>query len=199
MVDLAGSTTASGGTMKKVLVGSLLGLVVMLAWFVVVDGMLGLTRSIRMKQLPNERVVYSFLEKHVEEPGRYVCDPEVTPQQEYPGDDPIFVVNYSGLGHADAGQEMVVGLLVMLLALVAGAGLLGNSSPRVLSGYASRLIFFATIGFVVAIFGLLNRFGLGAHSLGDALILAAHDMLAWGVAGLVVCRIVRPRVQQQAE
>lgn len=179
--------------MKRVLVGSLLGLVVMLAWFVVVDGILGLTRSIRMKQLPNERTVYSFLIEHVEEPGRYVCDPEVTPEQEYPGDDPIFVVNYSGLGHDDAGKEMVLGLLVMLFALVAGAGLLWNSSPRVLSGYASRLIFFVTIGVVVAIFGLLNRFGLGAHSLGDALLLTIHDIVAWGGAGLVVCRIVRPK------
>ena len=185
--------------MKRILLASLLGLVVMAAWFVVVDGILGFTRSIRMKQLPNERAVYSFLIKHVEEPGRYVCNPEPAPEQGYPGDDPVFVVNYSGLGHAEAGREMLVGLLVMLLSLGAGAALLGKSSPRVLSRYASRLVFFAMIGVVVALLGLLNRFGIGAYPLADALTLAIHDVLAWGAAGLVVCRIVEPNEEKQTE
>jgi hypothetical protein len=185
--------------MKKVLLGSLLGLVVMLAWFVVVDGIFGFTRNIRMKPLPNERAVYSFLIENVEEPGRYVCNPMVIPDQGYPGEDPIFVVNYSGLGHDDAGQEMLVGLLVMILSMVAGSGLLRKSSPHILPRYVSRFGFFLTIGVVAALFGLMNRFGLGAYPLGHALTLAAHDLIAWGLAGLVVCRIVKPNVGKQTE
>ena len=78
--------------MRRVLVASLLGLVVMLVWLVVVDGVLGFTRNIEMNTLPNERVVYTFLTQQVTEPGRYVCNPEVTPAQDFPGEEPIFAI-----------------------------------------------------------------------------------------------------------
>ncbi len=183
--------------MKRVLIASLLGLVVMLVWGVVVDAILGFTRNIEMNQLPDERAVYVFLIQHVAEPGRYVCNPEVTPGQEFPGEEPIFAIQYSGLGHADAGQEMLVDLAATLLALFVGASLLGKSSPSVLSRYASRVFFFTTIGVVVALLSLLNRFGISSYSLRDALALAIHDLLAWTIAGLAVSWIVRPREARQ--
>lgn len=145
-----------------------------------------------MKQLPNERVVYAFLSEHVTRPGRYVCNPEVLPEQRFPGNAPIFAVHYSGLGHDDAGQEVILGVVVALLAPIAGAWLLGNASSRILSRYGSRLLFFAMIGIVLFLLGTAARFGISAYSLGDALALGAHDLAAWVLAGCVVAWIMRP-------
>jgi hypothetical protein len=184
--------------MKRTLVASLLGLVVMLVWLVVINGILGFTRSIEMNTLPDERAVYAFLTQQVVEPGRYVCNPEITPAQEFPGDEPVYTIYYSGLGHADAGQEMLIELLAMLLALLVGAWLLARSSPSVLSRYGTRVFFFSMIGVVVALLGLMNRFGIGAHPLGDGLALAAHDLFAWVIAGLVVSWVVRPTEDKRA-
>lgn len=180
--------------MKRVILGGLLGGVVLVIWFVVIDGVLGFKREIEMNQLADERAVYAFLVENVPEPGRYVVNPEISPDQAYPGDDPIFAVQYSGLGHADAGQEMLVGLVVMLLTPVVAAWLLSNASSRVLSGYGSRLFFFSVIGVVFALFGVMARFGLARYPLGDAVALSTHDLLAWVFAGLVVARFVTPAV-----
>jgi hypothetical protein len=179
---------------KRVILAGLLGGVVLVVWFVIVDGFVGFKRGIEMNQLADERAVYAFLVEHVPEPGRYVCNPEISPDRGFPGDDPVFAVQYSGLGHADAGQEMLVGLVVMLLTPVVGAWLLSNASSRILSRYGSRLLFFSAIGVVFTLFGVMARFGLARYPLGDAVVLSVHDLLAWVVAGLVIARFVRPAV-----
>ncbi len=178
--------------MRRILIGGLLGGIVMIAWFIVADGILGLKRTIDMKKLPNERVVYAFLIENITTPGRYVCNPEVLPEQRFPGGAPIFAVQYSGLGHDDAGQEMFIGLIVALLAPLAGAWLLGNASGRIRSRYGSRILFLAMIGIVLFLFGTASRFSLSAYSFGDAVTLAGHDLAAWLAAGLVVAGVVKP-------
>jgi hypothetical protein len=178
--------------MKRIILAGLLGGAVFLVWFIIIDGILGFKRGIEMKQLINERWVYTFLSEHVTEPGRYVCNPEVLPEQGFPGEDPIFVVQYSGLGHADAGQEMLVGLIVMFLAPFLGAWVLANASSRILSGYCSRLLFFSGIGAVMSLFGIMARFSIGGYPLGDTLALTLHDLVAWVVAGIVIARLVKP-------
>jgi hypothetical protein len=178
--------------LRRVLVAGLLGGLVMVIWLVVADGILGFKRGIEMNQLPQERRVYAFLMEHVTQPGRYVLNPEVLPEQRFPGDAPIFSVQYSGLGHADAGQEVIVGLVVMLMSPVVGAWLLANASGRVHARYGSRVGFFAAIGLVIALLGLGARFGLAAYSIRDASLLAVHDLGAWFLAGLVVAWVVGP-------
>ena len=185
--------------MKKVLIGGLLGGFVLIAWLIVVDGILGFKRSIEMNQLPNERIVYEFLKEHITEPGRFICNPEVTPEQSFPGDDPIFAVHYTGLGHDDAGQEMILGLVVMFLAPIIGAWLLWNASSRVLSRYLSRFLFFVIIGVVVVLFGILARFGLASYSFSDAVALIIHDFTAWVLAGLIVAWKVSPDKARNTE
>jgi hypothetical protein len=180
--------------LKRVILAGLLGGVVLAVWFVIVDGFLGFKRGIEMNQLADERTVYAFLVEHVPDPGRYVVNPEISPDQAFPGDHPVFAVQYSGLGHADAGQEMLVGLVVMLLTPVVGAWLLSNASSRVLSGYGSRLFFFSVIGIVFTLFGVMGRFGLAGYPLGNAVVLSVHDLLAWVVVGLAIARFVRPAV-----
>jgi hypothetical protein len=181
-----------GGLVKKVLIGGLLGSFALIVWLIVVDAILGFKRNIEMNQLPNERIVYEFLSEHITKPGRFVCNPEVTPDQSFPGNDPIFAVHYTGLGHDDAGQEMLLGLVVMLLAPIIGAWLLWNASSRVLSRYSSRVLFFATIGIVVLLFSISARFGLASYTLSDAVALGVHDFAALVVAGLLVAWKVKP-------
>lgn len=178
--------------MKRIVIAGLLGGVIFFAWFIIVDGILGFKRSIEMNQLSNERSVYDFLVEKVTEPGRYVCNPEILPEQRFPGDDPIFVVHYSGLGHDDAGLEMLVGLIVMFLAPFLGAWLLSNASTRVLSSYGSRILFLFGIGVVFSFFGIMERFSIASFPLGDTLLLTLHDLAVWVVAGLVIARVIRP-------
>jgi hypothetical protein len=178
--------------LKRVMIAGLMGGLVMIVWLIVVDGILGFKRGIDSKQIPEERSVYAFLAEHVKEPGRYVLNPEVVPEQGFPGDDPIFSVQYTGLGHDDAGQEMIVGLVIMLLSAIAGAWLVSNSSSRILSRYHRRVAFLAMIGVVVALLGIGARFGLAAYSFGDASALALHDLGAWIAAGLVMSWLIRP-------
>jgi hypothetical protein len=185
--------------MKKVVMGGLMGGFVLIVWLIVVDGLMGFKRNIEMNQIPDERTVYEFLKKHVTEPGRFIFNPEVTPDQRFPGDDPIFAVHYTGLGHDDAGLEMMLGLAVMLLAPIIGAWLLWNASSRVLSRYQSRVLFFASIGIVMALFTFLARFGLASYSLRDSVALTAHDLTAWVLAGLVVAWKVSPYQRRKAQ
>jgi len=182
--------------MQRVIIAGLLGGAVLMVWFVIVDGILGFKRGIEMNTVADERSVYAFLVDHVPEPGRYVVNPEIVPAQAFPEHDPVFSVQYSGLGHADAGQEILLGLVVMLLAPVVGAWLLFNASSRVLSGYGSRIVFFSVIGLVFTLFGVMTRFGLASYSLGNAVALSVHDLAAWIIAGLVVAWFVRPAVPE---
>ncbi len=181
-----------GGHMNRVMAGGVLGALVMLGWLVVADGVFGLRRSVDTDQLEDERAVYEFLVEHVRVPGRYVANPAVVPEQGFPGDAPIFAVHYTGLGHADAGREMLGSLIVLLLASFLGAWLLANSSQSVRSRYGWRVAFFGAVGLVAALLGFGTRFGLAAYSMTDALALAAHDCAAWVLAGLVVALVVRP-------
>jgi len=178
--------------MKRVLLAGLLGGLVFLASFMIVDGLLGFKRGIEMNELSNERLVYRFLKEQVKEPGRYVCNPEILPEQGFPGDAPIFIVQYSGLGHDDAGQEVLVGLIVMFLAPFFGAWILANASSRILSNYGNRLLFFSGIGIVMALFGIITRFSIGGYPLGNALILTLHDLVVWVLIGLVIAWYVKP-------
>lgn len=172
----------------------------MIAWFIIADGILGLKRSIDMKTLPNEREVYAYLSKNVTEPGRYVCNPEILPEQRFPGEAAIFAVHYTGFGHDDAWQEMILGLLVAVLAPITGAWLVRNASARILSRYGSRFMFFAGLGVVAALLGILARFGIASYSLSDAVALGLHDLAAWMVAGVFVAwKVTSGRERSLAE
>lgn len=185
--------------MRRILVAGLLGAVALIVWTFVVDAFLGYKRSIEMDQLPAEREVYAFLRERVTEPGRYVCNPEVRPGEEFPGHEPVFSIQYSGVGHADAGQEMIVSLVIMLLAPTLGACLLSKTADRTLASYGRKVFFFVELGIVVALFSGVARFGIGAYSLRDALALALHDVLAWTVVGLVVAWRIRPQPPSAAK
>ena len=178
--------------LKKVIVSGLLGGVVLIVWGFVVNGIFGFNSSINMKQVPNERQVYEILKESIVEPGRYICNPELSLSGTFPGEEPVFSIHYSGMGHESAGGLALFQLAVFLLAPTIGAWMLSVTSGRIISSYPRKVLFFAVIGLLFAVFGDLMNFGIDDYPLNDALILAVHDIIVWTLVGLVVAWRIKP-------
>jgi len=177
---------------KKVIISGLLGTVVLIIWNILINGIFGFKSSIDMKQIPNERQVYAVLKENIVEPGRYTCNPEITPERRFAEGEPVFSVFYGGVGHEAAGGEMLSSLVVFLLAPVIAAWLLAQTSAKILSGYGRKVLFFSLIGLLFAIYHRLTNFGIGNYPLSDAIILAIHDVVLWTLMGLVVAWRMKP-------
>lgn len=179
--------------MKRVIVAGVLGGVVLMVWTFVVNGVLGFQAGIDMKRIPAERQVYELLEEHIADPGRYIFNPEVTPEERFPDGQPVFSVLYSGMGHESAGGLMWVGLMVFLLAPMIGAWMLTQTSERVKSSYGRKVLFFVAIGLLLALFGDLPRFGIGGYPAKDAIAFAMNHIVVWTLVGLVVAWRIQPQ------
>jgi hypothetical protein len=82
--------------------------------------------------------------------------------------------------------------LAFFLAPTIGAWLLSLTSERILSNYFRKVLFFAGIGLLFAVFGDLSNFGIGNYPLSDALILAVYTIAIWTIVGLVVAWRMQP-------
>lgn len=182
---------------KKVIVAGLLGGVVLMVWTVVVNGILGFQARVEMKEMAGEREVYEVLKQHVVEPGRYVCNPELTAERRFPEGEPVFSVLYGGVGHEAAGGLMLVGLIVFILAPIIGAWMLSQASRRVLTSYPRKVLFFIAIGLLFALFADVMKYGIGGYPAGDTLLLAANHVAVWTLVGLVVAwRLTPARIKE---
>jgi len=177
---------------KKVLVAGLLGGIVLVVWTFVVNGVLGFNRSINMKQVPNERQVYTVLKENIVKPGKYVCNPELTLARTFPDEEPAFSIQYGGTGHGSAGVGMLVGLASFFLAPTIGTWMLSTTSAPNGSSYPRKVFFFTAIGLSLVIVGDLGKFGPGGYPSSDVLTLAVHDVVAWTFVGLVVAWRIKP-------
>jgi hypothetical protein len=178
--------------LKKVIVSGLLGGVILIAWAFVVNGILGFKSSVDMKPISDERQVYEILKANIVEPGRYICNPELSVSGSFPSEEPVFSIHYSGMGHESAGGLMLFQVVVFLLAPMIAAWMLSATSGRILASYPLKVLFFAAIGLIVAVYGDLVQFGIDSYRLGDALMLAAYDVVAWTLVGLVVAWQIKP-------
>jgi len=84
--------------MKRIVIAGLLGSLALIVWMVVVNGLLGFSSRIHMKQVDNERLVYEVLKENVSQPGRYVVNPDTTSGGRFPDGEPVYGVMYSGKG-----------------------------------------------------------------------------------------------------
>ncbi len=184
--------------MKKVIVSGLVGAVALLVWTFVLNGLLGFNARLSMKQVPNEREVYNMLKMTISEPGRYLCNPALTSDGRFPANEPVFGIQYSGVGHEAAGFGVILGLLQFLIVPLIGAWMLSKTSEVFRSRFMNRLWFFVMIGFLVAIAGDLGSFGIGASPLAVALIFAARTIVTWTILGLVVAVLMRPSHQTES-
>lgn len=180
--------------LKKVIVPGLMGGVVVIVWAFVVNGILGFQARIDMKQIADERQVYAILKEQIVEPGRYVCNPALTPEGRFPDGEPVFSVLYGGVGHEAAGGLALLGLVIFLISPMVGAWLLSQASARVISSYARKVLFFVAMGLLLALSADLPRFGIGGYPSRDALLLGASHLVMWTLVGLVVAWRMKPDV-----
>lgn len=171
--------------LKRVIFSGLVGWVVLAVWTFAVNGIFGFKSRMDMKQIVNERQVYDVLKDNVVEPGRYMCNPEMT-QTGFPDNQPAFSIQYAGFGHESAAQESVIHLVLALLASMTATWMLSMTSEGVLRSYAKRVLFFAAIGLFLAASSEMPKFGIGGYPLNNAFILAIHAIIQWTVVGLVV-------------
>lgn len=184
--------------MKKMFVAASAGAVVLLIWTFALNGILGLNARLNMKHVPNEREVYNMLKAAITEPGRYLCNPALTPAGRFPENEPVFGILYSGVGHEAAGLGAVLGLLQLLIVPSIGAWLLSKTSEQFRSRILNRVLFFVAIGFLLAVAGDLNTFGIGASPLTVALISAARTIVTWTILGSAIGALMRPSPQPNA-
>lgn len=178
--------------LKRVIISGLLGGVILVAWTLAANGILGFRSNIDRKPIRDERQVYDCLKGNIVEPGRYICNPEVALSDTFPGEEPVFGITYSGMGHGSAGRLMLVQLVLFFLAPAIGAWMLSLTSRRILTSYPRKVLFFAALGLLVALSGLLTNYRIDSYPLTDALLLAAHDVIAWTLVGLVVAWRIQP-------
>jgi hypothetical protein len=179
--------------MKRVLIPGLLAAVVYFLTTFVANVMFGFSNRITMKQVPNERAVYEVLRDNVTEPGIYLCNPALTADRRFPDNEPAYGIHYSGIGHESAGLGGILGLFIVIAAPIIATWMLSVTSERFISSYANRVLFFFTLGCLLAAFSDLNRFGIGGYPLSHALILSARTVLTWTLMGLVVAWRTHPR------
>ena len=178
--------------MKRIIVAGLLGSLVMIVWLTVVNGLFGFSARIDMNKVENEPEVYQFLKENVTEPGRYVINPEVTPERRFPGDEPVFGLFYSGVGHDAAGGMMIFGLIAIIIVPFLAAYLLAQASDRVLSSSPKKVMFFFVFGLICALFGDLDQYGIAGYPLGDAVLLGLSTVVLWTLTGAAIAWRIRP-------
>jgi hypothetical protein len=178
--------------LKRVIVAGLLGGVVLVVWTFAANGILGFRSNIDRKPIRHERQVYECLKGNIVEPGRYVSNPELAASHTFPGEEPVFGITYSGLGHGSAGRLMRIQLGLFCLAPTIGAWMLSLTSRKILASYPRKVLFFVAIGLLLAVSGLLTNYGIDSYPLTDALLLAAYDVIAWTLVGLVVAWRMQP-------
>ena len=177
---------------KKVLVAGLLGWLVLIAWGFIINGMFGLNASINLNKLDKEEQVYEVLLDHVVAPGRYVVNPPLTPERNFPEGEPVFSVMYSGVGHETAGAFQASRLAANFLIVLVAVWMLSQASDRVLASYPRKVMFFAAIGLLFALFMDLGSAGIGGYPVRDAARLALIHVVMWTVVGMAVAwRLVK--------
>lgn len=163
--------------MKKVLVSAFAGAVILLLWSFVLNVVLGFNARLNMKQIPNEREVYALLKTSITEPGRYLCNPALTPDGRFPDNEPVFGIQYAGVGHEAAGLGAVLDLLQFLIVPLIGAWMLSTTSDVFRSRFINRVGFFVVLGLLEAVTNDLNSYGIGASPLQAALLFALALLL----------------------
>jgi hypothetical protein len=177
---------------KKVIIAGLMGGLTLMIWMFLINGVFGFRNRIDMKRVTNERQVYELLKQNIVEPGRYLCNPEPTPSGAFPDNEPVFSILYGGMGHEAAGVQSILEIILAIIASSIGAWLLTLTSEKIISSYPRKVLFFTTIGLLMAIFNDLNDYGIGSYPLNDALILAFHNIIIWTLIGMIIAWWIKP-------
>jgi hypothetical protein len=181
---------------RRVLVAGILGFLVLAVFTFVINGIFGFTLHMKMNRVADEPAVHRALKTNVTAPGAYIVNPALTPDHDFPFNEPVFAVTYSGFGHESAGRMMIVESGSQLVAALIMAALLALASAAVLSTFVRRFGFVLLVGVLIALTGDLSRYGIGGYPLGTAVSIALVQVAGWGLAGLVMAWAMRTKVSQ---
>lgn len=134
---------------KRIVLSGVLGGVVLMATAGVANVVFGFRTYIDLRTVPDESRVYGVLRRSVKAPGAYMCNPTVGTGG-YPGQEPVFLVRYSGMGHDFAGPGMFLELGVAVISALIAASMLWLATDRI-STYGRRLVFFVLVGLLFAV------------------------------------------------
>ncbi|MGD8277461.1 MAG: hypothetical protein PVH00_05515 [Gemmatimonadota bacterium] len=182
---------------RRILLAAVLGTVALFFWNGVANTVFRLGPRLEMRQVPDERAVYEIVRQRVTEPGGYTLNPALTAAGEFPQDEPVFGLHYSGFGHEAAGTLMLVQILLAFGGTLLAALLLMATSERVRSHFPGRLAFLVGVGLLVAMTGDLPRYGIGGLPASMALLAAASTVGSWLLAGAVMAWTLRDRRRAQ--
>jgi hypothetical protein len=178
---------------KKVITAGLAGGLTLMLWSILINGILGFRYRMDMKQVPGEREVYEVLKQHIVEPGRYLCNPAVTESHTYPENEPVFSILYGGMGHEAAGPlSLILDFLYALITATLCAWLLSMTSDKIITSYPRKVLFVFILALLFAAFSDTNNYGIGNYPLGDALIIALHNIVLWTLLGAVISIFIKP-------
>lgn len=181
--------------LMRILLGSLAGGVVLLAWVILSFGILPFRESMGFRQPTDDVAVHQFLTEHLDTPGVYESlhsmpeDPELRTAFL---DGPRFTILHPGGGHRVGLLGSLLSVLVILLAPLVPAIMMSFSGPGVQASYLRRVAFIAGFGLFLAIFSEPFEVGFGGQPPIYAAFLALHDIVGWTLVGTVVGAIVRP-------
>jgi hypothetical protein len=178
--------------LKKVIAAGLLGGVVLSAWTFVANAIFFLNLRVNMNTVAEERAVYEVLKRNITAPGGYMCNPALTPEGQFPLNEPVFSIRYAGVGHEAAGRGEWTNLALRFLTAMLAAWMLAVSSERILASYARRVGFFFVLGVWLAVLSEVSKSGIGGLPFTSALLLAGNTVVSWTLVGLAVAALIRP-------
>ena len=178
---------------RRIVVSGVLGGIVLILCAFVANAFFGLRPSIGMRTVANEPELYKLLSENAAVPGGYIVNPPAGETGEPEPGRPVFSVRHSGVGHDDAGQLMIMELVIGIVAAMIATYLLTFASDRIAASYLKRVLFFSAIGLLLAVFSDLTQFGIGGYPLQSAVLLAVNSVVSWTLVGVVVGALRPPR------
>lgn len=178
---------------RKVILAGIIGGLTLIVWTILINGLFGFKYRIDMKKVPNQTQVYQILKANITEPGRYLCNPELTEANVFPDNEPVFSILYGGVGHEAAGPfSVILDFIFAIITATLCAWLLSLTSDKIIASFPRKVSFVILIGLLFAVFGDLKKYGIGNYPLIDTLLMTLHNIILWTVLGLVLGLFINP-------
>jgi hypothetical protein len=182
--------------MKKIILASALGAVVMFMWGAVSWVVLP-WHNATMHSFSNEDAIISVLKASNAESGTYMIPGYANTKEamvEKAKNGPIAHVNYSPVGYDMGPLFYVKGIVLDFIILLIAVSMLSKISWS-LASYSNRVKFMMMIGLII---GLAARLGDSIYmgsGIDFALVWAIDEVITWTLVGLVVAKFMKPALK----
>lgn len=183
--------------MGRIILAGFLGAVVLFIWGFLSWAVLPWNEQ-SIHTLPNEDAVLTVLKSQNLENGLYRIpghkdNSEASKKAAYEKmkTGPMAMIHYSNDG-MDMPGYMLKGFIILFLAAVAAASLLGKLSWSLASKYGARVRYVMMLGIFLVIAGRLSDWAWYGASTSFILTVAINDIIGWTLAGLVIAWRMKP-------